>query len=60
MLRHNPGGVPSYLSVCAYLEHFLLYRESVKEQIESQLELFLANEPNCRVDKRSAVHQESE
>jgi len=44
MLRHNPGGVPSYISVCAYLEHFLLYRKSVKAQIETQLQAFLANE----------------
>ncbi len=48
MLRHNPGGVPSYLSVCAYLEHFILYRESVKECIESQLEPFLDNERRIR------------
>ncbi len=54
MLRHNPGGVPSYLSVCAYLEHFLRYRESVEERIGSQLELFLATERRVRrSDSRS-------
>ncbi len=37
MIRHNPGGVISYLTVCAYMEHFLDYRSEVKEQIEAQL-----------------------
>ena len=37
MYRHNPGGLSSYLSVCAQLEHFLEYRQIVKEQMEAQL-----------------------
>jgi radical SAM superfamily enzyme YgiQ (UPF0313 family) len=37
MFIHNRRGVPSYLTVCAQIEHFLEYREIVKEQIESQL-----------------------
>ncbi|NJK99965.1 MAG: B12-binding domain-containing radical SAM protein [Spirulinaceae cyanobacterium SM2_1_0] len=44
MLIHNRGGVPSYLGVCAQIEHFLEYRESVKQNIEAQLEEFLAAE----------------
>ncbi|MEA5467681.1 B12-binding domain-containing radical SAM protein [Spirulina sp. 06S082] len=42
MIRHNSGGVISYLSVCAYIEHFSEYRQQVKEQIESQLAEFKA------------------
>ena len=37
MIRHNPGGVVSYLTVCAQAEHFLEYREIVKENIETQM-----------------------
>ncbi|MCK5205751.1 MAG: DUF4070 domain-containing protein, partial [Desulfobacterales bacterium] len=44
MYRHNPGGVISYLNVCAQLEHFLEYRRIIKEQINLQLDSFLAKE----------------
>ena len=37
MYRHNRGGVTSYLTVCAQIEHFLEYRQIVKEQIDAQL-----------------------
>ena len=37
MIRHNLGGVASYLTVCAYMEHFLEYRQEVKAQIEIKL-----------------------
>ncbi|MGK7926089.1 MAG: B12-binding domain-containing radical SAM protein [Spirulina sp.] len=37
MFRHNRRGIPSYLTVCAQIEHFLEYRQIVKEQIETQL-----------------------
>lgn len=37
MFIHNRRGVPSYLTVCAQIEHFLEYRQIVKEQIETQL-----------------------
>jgi hypothetical protein len=42
MYRHNPGGISSYLSVCAQAEHFIEYREIVKEKIEAQLAAYLA------------------
>ncbi|MEM9538856.1 MAG: B12-binding domain-containing radical SAM protein [Cyanobacteria bacterium P01_E01_bin.42] len=42
MIRHNLGGVASYLTVCAYMEHFLDYRQQVREQIEAQLAAFKA------------------
>ncbi|MGB0564721.1 MAG: B12-binding domain-containing radical SAM protein, partial [Spirulinaceae cyanobacterium] len=37
MFQHNRGGIPSYLGVCAQIEHFLEYREEVKANIEAQL-----------------------
>ena len=42
MYYHNPGGVSSYLSVCAQIEHFLEYRQIVRNEIEAQLVEFLA------------------
>jgi radical SAM superfamily enzyme YgiQ (UPF0313 family) len=38
MYRLNPGGVGSYLSTCAQSEHFLVFREQVKREIQSQLD----------------------
>ncbi|HEY9606394.1 MAG TPA: B12-binding domain-containing radical SAM protein, partial [Allocoleopsis sp.] len=35
--RHNPGVFESYLINCAHLEHFLDYRQIVRDQIETQL-----------------------
>lgn len=42
--RHYRGGLRRYLFVCAQLEHFLEYRQIVKEQIETQLAEYLAEE----------------
>jgi radical SAM superfamily enzyme YgiQ (UPF0313 family) len=44
MYRHNPGGISSYLSVCSQIEHFLEYREIVRDQIEAQVAAFLEGE----------------
>ena len=44
MARHNRGGVGSYLGLCAYIEHFLPYRELVKEQISTQLAVYQERE----------------
>jgi radical SAM superfamily enzyme YgiQ (UPF0313 family) len=44
MWRVNPGGVSSYLGVCAQIEHFLEYRGIVRQQIEVQVAEFLASE----------------
>ena len=41
MIRRNPGVVEHYLATCAHIEHFMEYRQSVRDQIESQLEEFL-------------------
>ena len=54
MYRHNPGGVASYLNVCAQLEHFLEYRLIIKEQIKLQLDSFLAEEADKKEKKSGA------
>lgn len=48
MVRYNPGGVSSYLSVCAQIEHFLEYRGIVRREIEAQVEQFLAEEARIK------------
>lgn len=57
MWKHNRGGIVSYLSVCAYIEHFLEYREIVKNQIEAQLAAFLEQKQQlaARKTKESAI-----
>lgn len=42
ILWHNPRHADSYLVVCAHSEHFIEYRQIVREQIEAQLVEYLA------------------
>ncbi len=42
ILKRNPAVFEHYLSSCAHNEHFLEYRQIVREQIESQLQEYLA------------------
>ncbi|MBW4514334.1 MAG: B12-binding domain-containing radical SAM protein [Timaviella obliquedivisa GSE-PSE-MK23-08B] len=44
ILRHNPRVWDHYLSICAISEHFLEYRVIVRDQLESQLAQYLAEE----------------
>lgn len=44
ILRHNPTVWQHYLAVCALGEHFLEYRQIVRDQIETQLADYLATE----------------
>ncbi len=44
ILRHNPAVWDRYLTVCAHNEHFLVYREIVRQQIQAQLETYLAQD----------------
>jgi radical SAM superfamily enzyme YgiQ (UPF0313 family) len=37
MLSHNPRVVEHYLTACAHNEHFLVYREIVRDEIEREL-----------------------
>jgi hypothetical protein len=41
MYRLNPGGLGSYLSTCAHGEHFVVYRQDVRDEITLQLERHL-------------------
>jgi hypothetical protein len=55
--------VSSYLGVCAQIEHFLEYRQIVKEQIEAQLAEFLAQDAKLKQvseDVRTPVLSKSE
>ena len=40
--RSQPDSIVSFLSVCAQIEHFIEYRSIVKDQIEAQLAVYLA------------------
>jgi len=43
ILRHNPGVFEPYIINCAHIEHFMEYRQIVRDQIEAQLAEYLAN-----------------
>ncbi|MGB0561617.1 MAG: B12-binding domain-containing radical SAM protein [Spirulinaceae cyanobacterium] len=51
MLRHNSGGVLSYLTICSQMEHFLEYRQLVKDGIEEQLAAYLAHEQELKTQQ---------
>ena len=42
IIRQNPGVFEHYLIACAHLEHFIDYRQIVRDQIEAQLAEFMA------------------
>ncbi|GAB4153558.1 MAG: B12-binding domain-containing radical SAM protein [Cyanobacteria bacterium J069] len=44
ILRHNPGVYDHYLINCAHLEHFMDYRQIVRDEIEAQLASYPAAE----------------
>jgi radical SAM superfamily enzyme YgiQ (UPF0313 family) len=44
ILRHNPRVLQHYLGICALGEHFLEYRQLVRDQIEAQLAEYLASQ----------------
>lgn len=44
MIKRNPGVWDHYLTVCAHAEHFIEYRQIVRDQIETQLADFQAEE----------------
>ena len=44
MIRRNPAVWEHYLIVCAHNEHFMEYRQIVRDEIEGQLAEFLARE----------------
>ncbi|MEM9220006.1 MAG: B12-binding domain-containing radical SAM protein [Cyanobacteria bacterium P01_F01_bin.150] len=46
ILKHNSSMAIQYLILCAHNEHFMEYRDIVRNEIESQLDEFLAYEEN--------------
>jgi radical SAM superfamily enzyme YgiQ (UPF0313 family) len=44
ILRHNPKVWEPYLGICALGEHFLEYRQIVRDEIEAQVAAYLAQE----------------
>ncbi len=53
MARYNPGGLSSYLSVCAQIEHFLEYRQIVRQEIEEQVNQFLKGEAAIQANSKT-------
>lgn len=53
ILRHNPRVFDHYLSVCAQGEHFLVYRQIVKDSVEEQLAAHLAQQ--AERDRKAAA-----
>jgi hypothetical protein len=56
MYQHNPGGVSSYLAVCAQIEHFLEYRQIVRDEIEAQVAEFLEAEARVKPEVQVMVN----
>jgi hypothetical protein len=56
MYKHNPGGVSSYLAVCAQIEHFLEYRQIVRDEIEAQVAEFLEAEARVKPEVQVMVN----
>ena len=44
IFKHNPGVWEHYLTTCAHVEHFLEFRQIVRDQIEAQLAEFQLEE----------------
>jgi radical SAM superfamily enzyme YgiQ (UPF0313 family) len=58
VLKKNPKVLEQYISTCAHNEHFIEYRQIVREQIESQLEVYLsqgAEKPYVLVTQKQEV-----
>ena len=51
ILRHNPAVWEHYLTMCAHNEHFLEYRQIVKDEIEAQLAAFQAQEESQQLSQ---------
>lgn len=55
VMRQNPGVWEAYLTVCAHHEHFLEYRQIVRDEIEAQLREFQRQEALSPVAVTSKV-----
>ena len=50
IIQKNPGVFKHYLLNCAHLEHFIEYRQIVRDQIEAQLADYVPPEPQKKVE----------
>ncbi|MGB3206647.1 MAG: DUF4070 domain-containing protein [Crinalium sp.] len=48
IIKHNPGVWEHYITVCAHNEHFLEYRQIVRDEIEAQVAEYLAEEKTLK------------
>lgn len=55
ILRHNPAVFEHYLTLCAHNEHFLEYRQIVKDSIEQQLANYQAQMREIQSQETSAT-----
>ncbi len=55
ILRHNPSVFVPYMSNCALSEHFLEYRQTVRDEIEAQLAEYLAAESKFQAQNSKAT-----
>jgi hypothetical protein len=44
IIRHNPAVFEHYLTLCAHNEHFMEYRQIVRDEIEAQLAEYLSQD----------------
>lgn len=58
LLWQYPEIVPNYLGVCAQAEHFVDFRETVKQQIEAQLAEYLAHQAQLEQTQAEAPREE--
>jgi radical SAM superfamily enzyme YgiQ (UPF0313 family) len=49
MLLQNPQVTEQYITVCAHNEHFMVYRDIVRQQIEAQLTTFKQQQASIQV-----------
>ncbi|MGL5832957.1 MAG: B12-binding domain-containing radical SAM protein, partial [Waterburya sp.] len=58
IILHNPGVWEHYLTMCAHNEHFLEYRQIVRDEIEAQLAEFLALEQELEKVNEQLVNEQ--
>lgn len=55
IIKNNPAVWEHYLTLCAHNEHFLEYRQIVRDNIEAQLAEFKAQEANLQQEKEKVM-----
>jgi radical SAM superfamily enzyme YgiQ (UPF0313 family) len=55
VMQHKPALLTKFLITCAYGEHFLSYRQVVRDQLEQQLAEFLAEEEHFQLEANQSV-----